>query len=300
MSKVIKPEGSVLAAQNALAATVLSPELTVLKNVPRHRSVTEFIEILTFLGATVTREESELTVNASNLNISAVPVKMAQQTPRAVILVGSLLARLQKAAWPSPPAQVAQVLTLLEPKVSQQEEYTVFEGQPGGGRVALEERSDLSTLAVVFTAVSADQETIIAEAALDPEVSDTLELLEKMGVSIECGSDAMVIQPTDLSNLEFAEHKIINDRHQAVREICVALSQGEEAKVEGVNSKHLTAFLSKLDAAKINYKVTDNTLNVWIEDSSKLQSVELDPKPYPGFEKQWLDSFVTMLGSYGK
>lgn len=296
MSKAIKPGGSILAARSALAAAVLSPELVVLKNIPQHPKLKNFLELLNFLGVTVTHKKGELTVDTSRLNTSAVPANLADKNAYSQILMGPLLARLQKAAWPQLNAKLTEAFSLLGLKISQEDGYTVLENRVDGGSVTLPEKDDLLTLALTFTSVNAQNKVVLQNAAQSPEVDDSVELLTKMGASVKRESDgSIVIQPVKPENLEFTEHRVINDRHAAVHAICQTLSKGAEAKIEGVNAKHLTAFLSKLDAVGISYKVTDKVLSVWIEDPAKIKPLEIDPKPYPGFEKAWLNNFVRMI-----
>lgn len=299
MVEIICPGPSLRAGQNALGTALLSFQPVVLKNFPQSPQLEPLLEVLRFLGASIVKEGKALVVDAASLNISAVPPQMAPHEDAFQLLVGPLLARFKKVAWPQLSPKLKNLFPPLGIKLSSKDGFTLLEGQIESLTFELPEKDGLLTLVLVLASLSAKGEVVLRNVSQEPEVEDTFNLLRKMGANISYKSENnLIVQPFNLKDLEFTEHQIINDRHQAVRAVCRVLSKGEEAHVKGINVKYLTAFLSKLDAAGISYKITDNDLYVWIEDPASIQPIEIKTGPYPKFEEEWREPFENLLRTY--
>lgn len=293
MARNVQLQGSLKATQQAAIAAVLSPEPVTLKNTP---SVPHLPGVLGYLGVDVERiDDDELLIDALEVTDSVLPANLTEKIgPVSQLFFGPLLTRTGRAALPIENAALFTALGNLGVQISREDNFVILAGQVQGGSVALLESERLDTLTVVLAAVAGRGVTMVQNAAQEPEVDNTLNLLTEMGAQVaRTEPEVIVVEGVALGRLCEAEHEVIYDRDQTVVEVCQALAAGEEIQIENVEPRHLTAFLSKLDAAGANYKIRDNTLHTWRE--GPLRMVELNPKPFPGFEPQWVGPFERMI-----
>ena len=137
---------------------------------------------------------------------------------------------------------------------------------------------------LMMAAVLAEGETIIENAAMEPEIDDLADFLIAQGVKIEgAGTSRITIHGTDIKNLkpQTKPYQVIGDRIEAATFIIAAIMSGGDVKVEGFNPKHLTNVLETLTKMGAQLELGENYVHV--KPSKRLRGAIIETAPYPGF-----------------
>jgi len=229
-----------------LAATLLTEEAVTLENVPAIRDVAAMLEILSVLGADVTREEGRVTVRAATLRTHEVPRALCERVRTSFLLVGPLLARLSRAKV-SPPGGDAIGRRRLDAHfyglrclgATVDEEDLSFTAPPrlAGRVIFFDEASVTATEHVMMAAVCAEGETTILNAACEPHVQDLGRLLVGMGARIEgLGTNTITIEGVE--RLHGATHRVVSDHIEVGSYLALAAATGGELVVRGTVRGH--------------------------------------------------------------
>lgn len=144
----------------------------------------------------------------------------------------------------------------------------------------------------MLAAVFAEGETIITNAAMEPEIVDLQNFLNKMGAKVKgAGSNEIVI--TGVKKLKDASYSIIPDRIEAGTLLCFAAATGGEVTLKKVIPEHLSPILDKLEECGCELKTEKN--QIYLKAPRKLKSVDLKTMPYPGFPTDMQSVFSSML-----
>ncbi|HDN58772.1 MAG TPA: UDP-N-acetylglucosamine 1-carboxyvinyltransferase, partial [Candidatus Marinimicrobia bacterium] len=152
---------------------------------------------------------------------------------------------------------------------------------------------------VMMAAVLADGETVIENAAREPEIVQLARFLKKMGAEIE-GEGTGTIRIRGVGSLSPVDVDVIPDRIEAATFLLAGAMIGEGVIVEGLDVDHLTLFLSKLREAGVNFEVKSKS-EVVISRPERLRAVNITTAPYPGFptdmQAQWMAAMSIADGS---
>ncbi|MFH2085789.1 MAG: UDP-N-acetylglucosamine 1-carboxyvinyltransferase [bacterium] len=157
-------------------------------------------------------------------------------------------------------------------------------------------KSHTGTEALILAAVLAKGQTIIENAAHEPEIDDLIEFLNKMGGSVRRVNDSIIVD--GVSGLHGATHHVMPDRNEAVSYATMAIATKGDIIVEGALQSHLTSFLTKLDEIGGKYEIAPYGIRFYYD--SPLVATDLTTSPEPGFMTDWQPLWTTMMtGSVG-
>ncbi|MEI2701928.1 MAG: UDP-N-acetylglucosamine 1-carboxyvinyltransferase [Baekduia sp.] len=250
LSGTVTPAGNKNGALPCLAATVLTEEEVVLRNVPRIRDVEAMLELLEQLGASVHWEdENEVVVCAAGVTAeSGIDAEAAERIRASFLLAGPLLARFGRAEMPAPGGDVIG-RRRLDPHLdafralgardeTDEEGRITISGRLAPGEVFMDEPSVMATENALMAAVLTPGETRIGNAASEPHVVDLARLLVKMGADIRgIGSNVMLVSGADA--LGGAHHDIGPDHIEIGSFMAAAGMTGGELRIRDTEPEDL-------------------------------------------------------------
>ncbi len=297
----VHSSGAKNAALPLLAATLLTSQECVLENVPRLRDVQTIGRLLNQLGSRLEfQDTSTLAIRTPRLSGYEAPYELVKTMRASVLVLGPLLARAGKAkvSLPGGCAIGARPINLhlkglekLGAKIQLEEGYILAEAQHlRGARITLDLPSVTGTENLMMAAVLAEGQTVIENAAREPEVLDLAQMLNKMGAKIQgAGSDHLVIE--GVSSLGGARHRIIPDRIETGTLMLAAAITGGDVHITNCRPGHLLVITAKLREAGVQVQEQADSLRVTTPNGC-WQAVSATTAPYPGFptdmQAQWL------------
>jgi UDP-N-acetylglucosamine 1-carboxyvinyltransferase len=160
-----------------------------------------------------------------------------------------------------------------------------------GATYRFDKKSHTGTEALLIAAVLATGQTLIQNAAQEPEIDDLIEFFGKMGARLKRVDDTIVID--GVRQLHGATHQVMPDRNEAVSYATMAIATRGDIIVEGAVAGHLTAFLSKLDEVGGKYEQGNYGLRFYF--AQPLVATDLTTAPEPGFMTDWQPLWTTMM-----
>ena len=287
----IRISGAKNAALPLIAATLLTPGWHTIHNVPDLRDTRTILALLETLGAQTKREGRTLLINTDSLNDFEASYDLVKTMRASILVLGPLLARLGKARVSLPGGCAIgarpidfhlQGLKNMGATLDLEDGYVEasVEKHLGGGTVYFDIPSVTGTENILMAAVLAKGETVIKNAAKEPEVTNLVDMLTSMGAKIKGRStDRLTVQGA--RNLKPAEVTTIPDRIETGTYLIAVGTAGGEATLTHCNPAHLPALLEKLRAAGLNIKRSENSIQV--SRPAKVQSIDIKTQPYPGF-----------------
>jgi len=293
----LKGEVTVSGAKNAvlpiLAATLLTDEPCVIKNVPNLRDSNSMFKILRSLGKIVEFDKGKVTVCAGKTSNYIAEYKLVSTMRASFCVLGPLLGKLKKAKVSLPGGCVIGVrpvdlhlkgIKALGAQINIDSGYVEAKAKCLHGAYiylgGVYGSSVLATDNVMMAAVLAKGKTIIESAACEPEVADLAEFLIKMGAKIK-GHGTPIIEIEGVKSLRGAMHVIIPDRIEAGTMVLAALITGGDILIKNVQYHHLGALIDKLKEAGAHLSYADGSLHV--KGNKRLKAVNITTLPYPGF-----------------
>jgi UDP-N-acetylglucosamine 1-carboxyvinyltransferase len=287
----IRISGAKNAALPLIAATLLAPGWHVIHNVPDLRDTRTILALLETLGAEWKREGSTLLLNTESLKNSEASYDLVKTMRASILVLGPLLARLGEARVSLPGGcaigarpidfhlqglkSLGATLTLEDGYV-----FSSVKKHLTGGTVYFDIPSVTGTENILMAAVLAKGETVIKNAAREPEVSNLVDMLISMGARIDGRTtDRLVIH--GVKSLKPAEITTIPDRIETGTYLIAVGTAGGEAILRHCNPAHLPALIEKLRAAGLIIKESGDTLVV--SRPAKVRSIDIKTQPYPGF-----------------
>lgn len=304
LSGTVPISGSKNAALPLLAATILSQGKTVLKNVPRLSDTRKMCEILEFLGAVITKDETTVTVDATNLQNKPIPHDMVSRMRGSIVLLGPLLARFGEVRMGYPGGCVlgkrsvdAHMVGFAQMGIQDlsTENDLHLSGSPKSGTVVLPEFSVTATENILLAAARAAGKTTIELAAAEPHVQDTAKFLVDRGVMVDgIGSHTLTVHgQNDL--LAEGEHTVISDYLEAGAFILAGLVTKGNIRITGADRSHLTSFLGAI--ARVGGKITHEANGDMLVDgaASDLVGTRIQTNIFPGFPTDLQSPFGVLL-----
>lgn len=299
----VKASGSKNSALPILAAAFLTDEACVIKRCPDISDVDNTVQILQYLGCDAQMTNGVATVKAENIERADIPYSLMEQMRSSIIFLGAMLARLGRAEISMPggcdlgPRPIDIHIASLKKMGAEFVEYGGFlygEAEKlHGAYIHLPMQSVGATENIMLAAVTAEGETVIANAAKEPEIVDLAQMLTKMGAKIE-GAGSDVVRINGVKKLHGAEHEIIPDRIEAVTLITAAMITGGKITVTGVVADHVKAVTDVLETAGV--KIEAGADFITADAPKKLKAVpRIVTTPYPGFPTDCQPMITAML-----
>jgi UDP-N-acetylglucosamine 1-carboxyvinyltransferase len=286
--------GAKNAALPIMAASLLTSGKVTLRNVPDLRDIASISEILQVLGMRVERT-APTTVEMETVDDTKVeaPYELVSTMRASICTLGPLLAKRGRARVSMPGGCVIGVRPIdlhlkglkalgahvevkhgyLEAKAKRLRGAEIYLGGPYGSSV-------LGTANVMMAAVLAVGETVIENAACEPEIQDLAHFLNRCGARIEgIGRPILVIRGVD--RLHGTDYKVIPDRIEAGTFIIAGAITGSRITVTNVRARHLAAFLDKLGQTGVKFLRKGNSIEV--VPPRRPGAVDLITLPYPGY-----------------
>ncbi len=309
----LKGEVRISGAKNAalplMAATLLTREECVLRNLPNLSDVRFMARILESLGASVKINKGTVRVQANQIEDYG-NYDLIRKMRGSICILGPLMGRLNRATVSMPGGCVigARPVDLhlkgmrdlganiriqagyIRARASQLQGAETFLGGRCGPTV-------LGTANVMMAATLARGTTIIHSAACEPEIGDLAEFLISMGAKITgAGSPTIVIQ--GVKRLRGAEHRVIPDRIEAATYALAGAVTGGDVTLRQCNPGHICAVLDKMREAGVRFETDTNSLRV--RRAKRLRSVDITTMPHAGFPTDaQAQMMVLMLKSPG-
>ncbi len=306
----LQGEVQISGAKNAtlpeLCAALLTSEPVRLRNVPRLQDVATMRKLLLNMGVQVSEQEGgELLINAGTLHTPEAPYELVKTMRASVLALGPLLARFghAKVSLPGgcaigsrPVDQHLKGLTAMGAEIAVEHGYML--ARIGGGRKRLKGAritTDMVTVTgtenFLMAAALAEGETILENAAQEPEIPDLAEMLIAMGARIEGhGSRRIRIQGVDA--LQGCTHQVVADRIEAGTFLCAVAAAGGEAFLKDGRADHLDAVIEKLQAAGAQVQAVQGGIR--IQAQGRLQAQSFRTTEYPGFPTDMQAQFMAL------
>ncbi|MDP3804502.1 MAG: UDP-N-acetylglucosamine 1-carboxyvinyltransferase [Candidatus Omnitrophota bacterium] len=288
---------SISGAKNAclpiLAATLLSDEKSVIRNVPALKDMATMLKILKNFGVRVRQDGSAVIVEPKGYKRYTAPYELVSTMRASVCVLGPLLAKQRFAEvsfpggcviGPRPIDLHLKGLKSLGAKIKVERGYIVADGKNlRGGNVYLGGHFGSSVLATANTMMAATLArgvTVIENSACEPEVEDLAAFLIKMGAKIK-GQATHRIIVEGVKSLHGAEHSVIPDRIEAGTYIVAAAITKGDITLKNARLEHLVAVADKLAEAGLDIRKVPNGIRA--RYVKKLKPIDVTTLPYPGF-----------------
>ncbi|HVV45805.1 MAG TPA: UDP-N-acetylglucosamine 1-carboxyvinyltransferase [Bryobacteraceae bacterium] len=300
----IPTSGSKNSALPALAAALLTGEKVVLNRVPRVRDIRTMERLLQDIGSEISVEEERVTLETPRIVSPEAPYELVKTMRASSLVLGPLVARAGRARVSLPGGCAIGArpinfhlsgLELLGATISQEHGYIEAVAPNGlkGTRIVFDRITVTGTEDILMAAVLADGETIIENAAREPEVVDLADLLRKMGAKIE-GAGTSIIRIQGVPKLHGATHEIIADRIEAGTFVVAAAITGGDVTITGCIAEHLSALTVKLAKAGISVVQPDAT-TLRVLPGGHLNAVDMSTEEYPGFATDLQAQYMALM-----
>ena len=274
-----------------LAATILAEGPVQLHNVPELRDVSTMANLLEEMGA-VTSSAEEYKVDASSLSSFRAPYELVKTMRASFLVLGPLLTKYGKAevSLPGGCAIGARPVNLhikgleaMGAKIQVESGYVKARAPQGlkGAEIVLEIASVGATENLIMAAVFAEGKTVIHNAAVEPEITDLITFLVKMGAKIS-GAGTPVVEIEGVRSLRSISHSIIGDRVEAGTFLIAGAALGGEIEVQGFDPNHITVVLEKLKMSGANLEISQDSVKLGMS-LSRPEPVDIETGVYPGF-----------------
>jgi UDP-N-acetylglucosamine 1-carboxyvinyltransferase len=300
----IPTSGSKNSALPALAAALLTPEPVILHRIPRVRDIRTMQRLLVDIGTGLEVNGETVRMQTERIASPEAPYELVKTMRASSLVLGPLVARCGRArvSLPGGCAIGARPINLhilgleqLGARINQTHGYIEAEAPEGlrGATVNFDRITVTGTEDLMMAAVLAKGETVLRNAAREPEVTDLADLLTKMGARIE-GAGTSEIRIQGVEALHGAEHTIIPDRIEAgTFAIAGAITRGD-VTVTGCNAEHLAALVSKMQQAGVEVTQPDQTA-LRVRYTGPLRSVDMTTEEFPGFATDLQAQYMALM-----
>jgi UDP-N-acetylglucosamine 1-carboxyvinyltransferase len=297
----VRVAGAKNAALPILAATLLTADEVALENVPQLADVTTMGRLLDGMGARVSRDGARVVARADAIGSAEAPYELVKTMRASILVLGPLLARFGQARVSLPGGcaigarpvdQHIKGLRALGARLEIEHGYIVAEASRlKGTRIVTDMVTVTGTENLMMAAALAEGETVIENAAREPEVVDLARCLNAMGARIRgAGTDRIVIDGVE--RLHGARHRVLPDRIETGTFLVAAAACGGDVRLTGAAPDTLDAVLDKLREAGAEVEVGDDWIR--LRARARPHSVSLRTAPHPGFPTDMQAQFMAL------
>ena len=297
----VKISGAKNAALPIMCAALLSARPLTLTNVPRLRDVSTMAKLLAQMGATVDRQDEKTVLHAREITDPTATYDLVKTMRASVLVLGPLLARCghAKVSLPGgcaigarPVDQHVKGLEAMGATIAIEHGYMQASAKRlRGARIVMDMVTVTGTENLMMAAALAEGETVLENAAREPEVVDLARCLIAMGAKIEgAGSDKIRI--TGVSSLGGATHRVMPDRIETGTYLAAAAATGGKIRLVGADPGSLDATLDKLREA--GARITTNGASIALEMRGRPNAVSVRTAPYPAFATDMQAQFMAL------
>lgn len=295
----LKGEVAIAGAKNAalpeLCAALLVAEPMVLANVPKLQDVATMAKLLRHMGVAVERaadEPTRMALDATRITAPEAPYELVKTMRASILVLGPLLARLGQARVSLPGGcaigsrpvdQHIKGLQAMGAEIAVEHGYIVAKAaRLKGARITTDMVTVTGTENLLMAAALADGETVLENAAQEPEVTDLAELLVAMGARIEgLGTGRLRVQGVERLHAPAQPHRIIPDRIETGTFLCAVVAAGGDVRLTGTRAEHLDAVIDKLREAGARIEAGADWIHIRMDTRPK--AVGFRTSEYPAF-----------------
>ena len=280
----------------------MNSNITKLYNIPKIQDTKITLDILKILGCKVRRNSGKIEINSKNMTKTEIPEDLMRQMRSTVILAGAILGRFKKVTFTYPGGceigarPIDLHLEAFKKMGVEVEEKAGFIRCSCDRIIAADINLDFPSVGatenIILAATLAEGTTTINNAAMEPEIIDLVNCLNKMGAKIH-GAGTNVIKITGVKKLKSIGYKVIPDRIEAGTFLCAAAVTGGNVVIKNVVPEHIVPVIHKLQEAGCKIDIKKNSIE--IKAPKKLKSVDIKTMPYPGFPTDLQQIFGSML-----
>ena len=280
-----------------MAAALLTTDPVTLHNIPQVRDIVTMVKLLAFMSAKVTTSEfpaSTYTIESQAVNHAIAPYELVKTMRASILTLGPAIARsgVAHVSLPGGCAIGARPVDLhLSALAKMGAEITTEHGYiqakvPNGGRlkgahVVFEKITVTGTENVLMAATLADGVTTLENCAREPEVTDLIHLLRKMGADIQ-GDETSTLKIRGVDKLHGATHSIIPDRIEAGTFLIAGAFTNGDLTISNCAPSHLGAIIAKLESAGVPVQIPNST-TMRVSGAKRLVAADVTTEEYPGF-----------------
>ncbi|MBF8178503.1 MULTISPECIES: UDP-N-acetylglucosamine 1-carboxyvinyltransferase [Oxalobacteraceae] len=301
LSGEITVSGAKNAALPILCAGLLTADTVQLSNVPNLQDVTTILRLLRQMGLRAEQDGDKVSLNGSAIDKLEAPYEMVKTMRASILVLGPLLARFGEARVSLPGGcaigsrpvdQHIKGLQAMGAEVTIEAGYIHAKAKKlKGTRIVTDMITVTGTENLLMAATLAEGETILENAAREPEVTDLANLLVAMGAKIEgIGTDRLVIQGVE--SLHGASHAVIADRIETATFMCAVATVGGDVTLRNVRTDTLDVAFDKLREAGAILTSGDDWIRVQM--ASRPKAVSFRTTEYPGFPTDMQAQFMAM------
>jgi UDP-N-acetylglucosamine 1-carboxyvinyltransferase len=297
----IRISGAKNAALPIMCAALLTAKPLTVTNVPRLRDVVTMARLLAQMGVAVEQGNEKIILDAGNIAEPTAAYDLVKTMRASVLVLGPLLARCGRAKVSLPGGcaigarpvdQHVKGLEAMGAKIAVEHGYMHATAERlRGARIVMELVTVTGTENLMMAAALAEGETLIENAAREPEVVDLARCLMAMGATIE-GAGTAVIRIHGVRTLEGTEHRVMPDRIETGTYLAAVAAAGGKVRLTGAAPDSLDAILEKLRDA--GAKVTIAGSSIELEAARRPNSVSVRTAPYPGFATDMQAQFMAL------
>lgn len=302
----LKGEIKVTGAKNAvlpqIAAALLADGVSVIDDCPDLSDVNTMCDVLAALGVGCVFDQGCLQLDTRDLNSVEAPAELVRMMRASFLIMGPLLARkgMAKTSLPGGCAIGSRPIDLhlkgfeaLGAEISIDHEYIVARTKGlKGSNIYLDFPSVGATENIMMAAALAEGNTVIGNAAKEPEIVDLANMLGAMGAKIK-GAGTDFIRITGVKQLQPTQHTVIPDRIAAASYMVMAAASGGEMIISNVITEHLTSVIAKL--IETGATVEEGYDGVHVISGGDIWPVDMKTLPYPGFPTDMQAQFMAYL-----
>lgn len=298
----VQISGAKNSAVALIPAAILAESTVILDNLPALSDVETYMTLLGELGAVVSRQGDQMTIDPSAVRSAPMPNGNVKKLRASYYLMGALLGRFGEAVIglpggcnfePRPIDQHIKGFEALGARVSN--EYGAIHIRASklkGAKIYLDVVSVGATINIMLAATRASGTTIIENAAKEPEIIDVATLLNAMGAKIK-GAGTETIRIEGVDSLSGCRHSIIPDRIQAATYMIAAAATRGDVTVDSVIPKHLEAVTAKLQEMGVHIYEMDESIRV--VGQRDYESIDVKALVYPGFATDIQSPMISLL-----
>ena len=293
--------GAKNAALPLLCAALLTREPVTFTNVPALNDVATMLRLLAQMGVKVARDGDTVTLDAGGLDNPVAPYEMVKTMRASVLVLGPLAARCgeAKVSLPGgcaigarPVDQHIKGLQAMGAEIAVEQGYVQLKAQRlKSARLFTDMVTVTGTENLMMAACLAQGETVIENAAREPEVVDLANCLVAMGARIS-GAGTDVIRIQGVSGLGGTTHRIMPDRIETGTYLCAAAATGGEVRLTGTSAAYLDAVVDKLMDAGCEIVLERDAIR--LKAPARLTSVSIRTAPYPAFPTDMQAQFMAI------
>ena len=302
LTGTIRISGAKNSSVALIPAAILADEETTICNVPEITDTDALTEILEYLGADVKRASESILINPTTIENKEIPKELSTKLRASYYFMAALLGKYKyvEMYFPGgcnigarPIDQTLKSFRALGATIEEQDNhYKIYAKELKGAHIYLDMPSVGATINAMLAAVKATGETIIENAAKEPEVVNVAVFLNEMGAKIT-GAGTSEIRIKGVSSLKGCYTEVIPDRIEAGTYIIAGALVGNNLKVDNIIPEHIEMLLSKLKEMGVNMEIGPDY--VLVSKTEGLKPVKIKTQGYPGFATDLQQPITTLL-----